>query len=96
MKNEFEDIKAAMQQAVAVSHGQAQGARVSVRTVESVAEVRKQLNLPRAEFAKIFGVSPQTVELWEKGTKKPSGAARTLLRVARQNPRAVLDSMHSL
>ena len=40
MKNEFKDIKAAIKQAVAVSQGKAKGARVSVRTIETVTEVQ--------------------------------------------------------
>jgi putative transcriptional regulator len=95
-KSEFESIKEALEQAVAVSKGEAQATRVSVRSVETIAEIRQKLNLPQAEFAKVFGVSPSTVESWEKGMRKPTGAARTLLRIAQQNPRAILDSLHQL
>ena len=95
-KSEFESIKESLEQAVAISKGQAQAARVSVRSVETIAEIRQKLNLPRAEFAKVFGVTPKTLESWEKGKKKPTGAARTLLRIAQQNPRAILDSLHQL
>jgi putative transcriptional regulator len=93
---QFESIKAGLLEAVAISQGKAKGARVSVRSVESIAEIRQKLNLPNAEFAKVFGVSQKTIESWEKGTKKPSGAAKTLLKIAEKNPRAVLDSLHSL
>jgi putative transcriptional regulator len=95
-KSQFESIKEALEQAVAISKGKAQAARVSVRSDESIIEIRQKLNLPRTEFARVFGVTPRTVEFWEKGEKKPTGAARTLLRIAQQNPRAILDSLHPL
>ena len=41
-------------------------------------------------LAGLCGVSERTVNGWEQGRKQPSGAARTLLAIARTNPKAVL------
>ena len=40
--------------------------------------------------AKQIGVSVRTLQGWEQGRKQPSGAARTLLAIARTSPKAIL------
>lgn len=54
------------------------------------AEARQATGLSQAQFAALLGVSVRTLQGWEQGRKQPSGAARTLLAIARTNPRAVL------
>jgi putative transcriptional regulator len=53
----------------------------------SVKEIREQLGLSQAAFAGLMGVSIRTVQDWEQGRRKPSGPARSLLRIAEQYPK---------
>ena len=53
-------------------------------------EARKQTGLSQSQFAALIGVSVRTLQGWEQGRKQPSGAARTLLAIARTNPKAIL------
>ena len=46
--------------------------------------------LSQSQFAALLGVSVRTLQGWEQGRKQPSGAARTLLTIARTNPKALL------
>ncbi len=59
--------------------------------VPSVSAIREKTGLSQKQFARLLGVSVRTPQEWEQGRRAPSGAARTLLRIAAKNPRAVLD-----
>jgi putative transcriptional regulator len=52
-----------------------------VRETEAL-QARAKIDLSQPQFAKMLGVSVRTLQEWEQGRKKPTGAAQTLLRVA--------------
>ena len=52
----------------------------------SAKEIRQQLKLSQAAFAGLMGVSLRTIQDWEQGRRKPSGPAKSLLRIAEQHP----------
>lgn len=52
---------------------------------------RAATGLSQAEFARLLGVSVRTLQEWEQGRKQPSGAAATLLKMARRHPQALLE-----
>ncbi|NJK93177.1 MAG: helix-turn-helix domain-containing protein [Blastochloris sp.] len=54
-------------------------------------EARSSLGLSQNDFARLMGVSVDTLQNWEQGRRKPAGAARVLLRIAAKHPEAVLE-----
>jgi len=59
--------------------------------VPTVAEVRAKTGLSQPRFAALLGVSVRTLQDWEQGRRAPSGAARTLLLIAYNNPKVLLE-----
>jgi putative transcriptional regulator len=82
-----------LREAVAIHKGELKPARITNLETVNVLEVRQKLNISRPKFAALIGVSERTVENWEQGRNKPSGAARALLRVAEYNPTVVLEAL---
>jgi putative transcriptional regulator len=66
-------------------------ARKTVVTPTDALQARVRMALSQSQFAKLLGVSVRTLQEWEQGRKKPTGAAQTLLRVAVRTPEALLD-----
>ena len=62
-----------------------------VINVPDIAKTREKTGLSQARFAELLGVSVRTLQDWEQGRRAPSGAARTLLRIAANNPQALLE-----
>ena len=52
-------------------------------------EARHKLGLSQREFASFIGTAVGTVRKWELGTRRPSGAARTLIEIIKTEPKAV-------
>lgn len=61
-----------------------------------VKAVRERLNVSQPIFAKILGVSDDTVKAWERGANKPSGSSARLIQIAEKNPKAFQEIMQSL
>ena len=66
--------------------------RVTKVAVSAATEARMKVGLSQAAFAKLLGVSVRTLQEWEQGRREPSGAARTLLRIALRTPEAIVNA----
>ena len=54
--------------------------------VSPIVAARNKTELSQAQFAKLLGVSVRTLQDWEQGRREPSGAAKTLIRIAARRP----------
>ena len=99
-RNEFfEDLKLSLEQAI--EH--AQGKRSDLRTTtlprplkalsqKEIAGIRSKMNVSQAVFARMLNISVKTIQAWEQGTGRPSGASLKLLSIARTNPKALMTA----
>lgn len=55
--------------------------------------IRNAMGCSQSQFSRMLGVSVKTLHKWEQKTSRPSGAARSLLRVAAMDPNAVRNSL---
>jgi putative transcriptional regulator len=63
-----------------------------VETANDVTRVRNRLGLTQHKFARLLGISENTLQNWEQGRRQPAGPAKILLRVAARHPQAVLEA----
>ena len=95
MKKEvFDELRKSLEQAVAHSKG-----KITLRTKKvilpqkvaalaprEIRRLRSRLGASQAVFARLLNVSTTTEIKWEKGRRKPSGAALRLLTIASKRP----------
>jgi len=86
----------ALEEAVADARGRRPGIRkhlVQVPADVDVKAVRARLKMSQSQFAATFGFSLGTVQNWERGHRRPEGAARALLKVIDRRPDAVFEAL---
>lgn len=71
----------------------AQRARVTSVEPNEVSQARQESGLSQAQFAEALGISKRTLQEWEQGRGAPSGAAQTLIRIARRHPEVVREAL---
>jgi len=66
-------------------------ARVHRPEISEIAHARLVSGLSQTAFAALLGVSVRTLQDWEQGRREPSGAAKTLFRVAERHPEVLQE-----
>jgi putative transcriptional regulator len=90
MDKELEQFQADLLQSVRLMKA-GKAVRTTQVKLTPAAEARAKVGLSQNAFAELLGVSLRTVQDWEQGRRKPTGAAQTLLRIAAQHPEALCD-----
>ncbi len=90
-----DDISVSLNEALKFARGEK--AEVIVHRVtprkSDAREARIKLGLSQREFASFIGTAVGRVRKWELGTRRPSGATRTLIEVIKTEPKAVRRAM---
>jgi putative transcriptional regulator len=68
-----------------------EAARVTEVEISAAAQARASVGLSQQEFASLLGVSARTLQDWEQGRREPTGAAKTLLKVAVSHPEVLRE-----
>jgi len=66
-------------------------ARETRVAVSPIVSARNASGMSQSQFAELLGVSKRTLQEWEQGRRAPSGAAKTLLRVAERHPEVLRE-----
>jgi putative transcriptional regulator len=69
--------------------------KVRTRSKEDVLRLRNSLELTQKEFAEKFGISIQTIQKWEQGTRTPEGPANSFLALIERMPSEVMSALQA-
>jgi len=69
----------------------AQAARITKIEPNDVVLARQKTGLSQSQFAEALSISKRTLQEWEQGRRSPSGAAQTLIRIAKKHPEVVRE-----
>ena len=58
-----------------------------------IRKLRESVHVSQAKFARMIGVSKDTLQNWEQGRRHPRGPAKALLRVFEKDPKAVVRAL---
>lgn len=56
-----------------------------------IRQIRVQLGASQAVFARLLNIPTRTAIAWERGERRPSGAALKLLHIARRKPEVLVE-----
>jgi putative transcriptional regulator len=90
-RNITAEIKRGMREIREIEAGRKKAGRVHRIEVPEVLEARMRSGLSQQKFAHVLGVSARTLQDWEQGRRNPSGAARSLLTIARRRPEVLRE-----
>ncbi|MCH8127054.1 helix-turn-helix domain-containing protein [candidate division KSB1 bacterium] len=91
----FDRLVESTKQAIEISEGKVKEFRsFTFELPEDIKTIRNdKLQMSQEKFAAMLGVSIRTLQEWEQGRRKPSGAAKSLLKIASFAPEVVLKAL---
>ena len=92
-KQDFDKLMLSVKQAGRIRRGEMRASRKFTFTPADIKKIRQKLHQSQSEFAMMIGVSISTLQNWEQGRRVPEGPARALLKVAAENPKALIKAL---
>lgn len=65
-------------------------------TIPDIYEARTAVGLSQQEFANLMGISKRTLQEWEQGRRVPTGAAKTLIKLAIKHPEILKEVLKDM
>ena len=92
-KQDFDTLVKSIKQAGKIRRGEMKASRTFQFKPADIRRIRDRLKMSQSEFALMIGVSVATLQNWEQGRRRPEGPARALLKIADENPKAVIEAL---
>ena len=89
-KRAFDKIAAGLNEAIAVTHGDAKPARLYVPHEFDIKAIRAKTGLSQSDFAHRFGFTADQIKAWEQGRARPLGGVRAYLLMIDTDHEAVM------
>jgi putative transcriptional regulator len=89
----FQELSESIKEAGRIRRGKAKPSRVFTYNATDIRKLRESVHVSQAKFARMIGVSKDTLQNWEQGRRHPRGPAKALLRVFEKNPKAVVRAL---
>jgi putative transcriptional regulator len=91
----FNELLACIDEALAIRDGDQPACREHALPVPNVKTARDRLRLTQADFAKLLGVRIKTLQMWEKGRRRPHGPILALCRIILTHPEQALAGLRN-
>ena len=92
-KQDLDKLMSSVKQAGKIRRGEMRSSRTLKFTPADIKIIREKLHQSQSEFAMMIGVSVSTLQNWEQGRRVPEGPARALLKIAAENPKALVKAL---
>jgi putative transcriptional regulator len=89
----FKELAESIKEAGRIQRGQAKPSRLFTYDAIDIRKLRESVDVSQAQFARMIGVSKDTLQNWEQGRRRPRGPAKALLRVFEKDPKAVVRAL---
>ncbi len=89
----FQELAESIKEAGRIRRGKAKPSRVFRYDATDIRKLRESVHVSQAKFARMIGVSKDTLQNWEQGRRHPRGPAKALLRVFEKDPKAVVRAL---
>jgi putative transcriptional regulator len=91
----FKELLKSIDETRAIHAGTRKPSRVFKFDPIMVKNLRLKLRASQAKFARMIGVSVDTLQNWEQGRRRPEGPALVLLKLVEAAPETVLKALHA-
>jgi len=91
----YRELHESIKEAGRIRKGKAKPSRAFQYDALDIRKLRESVDVSQSQFARMIGVSKDTLQNWEQGRRQPDGPAQVLLRVASRSPKAILEAVHT-
>jgi len=89
----YRELRESVKEAGRIRRGKAKPSRVFHYDAINIRKLRESVDVSQSQFARMIGVSKDTLQNWEQGRRRPRGPAKALLRVFEKDPKAVVRAL---